>query len=492
MEELADLKRTLEILYWDQATQMPSGGSKWRGRQLATLGRITHERSTDPELGRVLERLRRGAEDIDPSSIEANLIKVGWKDYERATKVPPEFMALFQEHQAVGFNQWQQAREANDFVVVQGCLEKTVELSRQYAEYYPGYDSIADPLIDFVDEGMTAAKIRAWFAELRSVLVPLVEKIADRPVPETDFLFRNYPQGEQLAFGEKLIRRLGYDFNRGRQDKSAHPFMVRFSQGDIRITTRVKDDDLTEALFSTIHEAGHALYEQGVSDSLAGTPLAQGTSAGVHESQSRLWENIVGRSKPFWAFFLPDLQNQFRDQLSGVSLDDFYAAINRVERSHIRTDADEVTYNLHVMIRFEIELALLEGRLKVADLEDRWNADYEAALGSAPLDANRGVLQDIHWYAGQVGGEFQGYTLGNIMSAQIYGAAVAHHPEIPAEIEAGRFDVLLGWLRENLHTYGRTKAALPLIESATGAPLSIEPYVGYLNEKYGSLYQLGV
>jgi carboxypeptidase Taq len=283
---------------------------------------------------------------------------------------------------------------------------------------------------------------------------------------------------------------LGFDFERGRQDKTPHPFMTKYSLGDVRITTRVDEQYLGEALFSTIHEAGHAMYEQGIPMAFEGTPLADGASSGLHESQSRLWENLVGRSRPFWTFFYPRLKAAFPSQLDAVSLDTFYRAINRVERSLIRTDADEVTYNLHVMIRFDLELALLEGNLSIADLPDAWNERYRQDLGLLPPDDRDGVLQDIHWFSGTIGGAFQCYTLGNLMSAQLFEAALKAHPEIIGEMETGEFSTLRSWLRENVHRYGRKLTATEIMERATGRHLEIDPYMRYLRKKYGELYGL--
>jgi carboxypeptidase Taq len=295
-------------------------------------------------------------------------------------------------------------------------------------------------------------------------------------------------ESDQLAFGRNVIERFGYDFSRGRQDKTHHPFMTKFSLGDVRITTRVKEDDLSDALFSTLHEAGHAMYEQGIDTRFEGTPLAGGTSAGVHESQSRTWENLVGRSRPFWEFFYPKLKDAFAEQLQGVSLETLYRAINKVQRSLIRTDADEVTYNLHVMIRFDLELALLEGRLAVKELPEAWHARYEEDLGLRAPDDRDGVLQDVHWFGGTVGGMFQGYTLGNVMSAQFFEAALRAHPEIPNEIRQGRFETLHAWLRRNIYRHGSKFTASEIVERATGSPMTIEPYIRYLEAKYGELY----
>jgi carboxypeptidase Taq len=340
------------------------------------------------------------------------------------------------------------------------------------------------------DEGMKAASIQALFSELRSQLAPIVKAITDQPPADDSCLRKTYPESKQLAFGLDVIRRLGYDFQRGRQDKTHHPFMTKFSLGDVRITTRVQENFLSECLFSTMHESGHAMYEQGIRMDLEGSPLANGTSAGVHESQSRLWENIVGRSRGFWEFFYPQLQVTFPEQLKAVSFDTFYPAINKVERSLIRTDADEVTYNLHVMIRFDLELALLEGSLAVHDLPEAWMERYETDLGIRPPDHRDGVLQDVHWFGGGVGGEFQGYTLGNIMSTLFFETAVKDNPSIPDEIRQGQFSTLHGWLKENLYQHGAKYTANELVERATAGPITIDPYIRYLKTKYGELYHL--
>jgi carboxypeptidase Taq len=373
---------------------------------------------------------------------------------------------------------------------VQPNLEKTLDLSRQLADFFPGYEHMADPLIDFYDYGMKASTLRGLFAKLRQQLVPLVRAITAQPPADDSCLRQNFPEAGQWAFGVEVARRIGYDFDRGREDKTLHPFTTKFSIGDVRITTRVKENDLGEALFGTIHEAGHALYEQGIRTDFEGTPLAEGTSAGVHESQSRLWENIVGRSRSFWKFFYPELQAVFPDQLGSVSLDTFYRAINKVKPSLIRTEADEVTYDLHVMLRFDLELALLEGRLAVRDLPEAWRERFKADLGITPPDDSDGVLQDVHWYNGIIGGAFQGYTLGNIMNAQFFETALSAHPEIPAEMEEGEFGTLHGWLKENIYQHGSKYTATDLVERATGGPMSIEPYIRYLRTKYGELYKL--
>jgi carboxypeptidase Taq len=490
LQEVNDLNMVSALLSWDQSTYMPPGGAAARGRQMATVGKLAHEALTDSEIGRLLDALRPYEESLPYESDDASLIRVARRNFEKAAKIPAQLMAEFSAHTAAAYQAWAKARPENDFTAVQPYLEKTVEFSRQIANCFPGYDHIADPLIDFADEGMKAESIRVLFGELRQELVPIVQAITDQEPADASCILQPFPADEQLAFGRQIIKQFGYDFDRGRQDMTHHPFMTKFSLGDVRITTRVKDEDLSEALFSTLHEAGHAMYEQGIRMALEGTPLAKGTSSGVHESQSRLWENIVGRSRGFWRHYYPQLQAAFPQQLGAVELDAFYRAINRVARSLIRTDADEVTYNLHVMIRFDLELQLLEGTLAVKDLPEAWHGRYQSDLGiQAPNDID-GVLQDVHWFAGTVGGSFQGYTLGNIMSATIYAQALKAHPDIPAQIEQGEFGTLHDWLVDNVYQHGSKFTADELIERITGGPLTIAPYIHYLRTKFGELYTL--
>ena len=399
-------------------------------------------------------------------------------------------MAEVQNHAAESYQVWTTARPENDFAAVQPYLEKTLDLSRQLADFFPGYEHIADPLIDFSDEGMKASLVRPLFTELREQLVPIMSAITAQPPADDSCLRQTFPEAQQLEFADDVIKRFGYDFERGRRDMTHHPFMTKFSIGDVRITIRTKEDDLSEGLFSMTHEAGHALYEQGTCTDYEGLPLDGGPSSGIHESQSRLWENVVGRSRGFWNFFYPKLQSTFPDQLGNVPIDTFYRAINKVERSLIRTDADEVTYNLHVMLRFDFELDLLEGKLAVKDLPEAWRERFQADFGIVPPDDRDGVLQDVHWYDGSIGGSFQGYTLGNILGAQFFAAALDAHPEITSEIETGEFDTLHNWLKDNIYQHGSKYTTPELIERVTGGPLRIEPYIHYLRSKYGELYSL--
>ena len=490
LREISDLGSAAAVLGWDQATYMPPGGATARARQGAVLSRLAHERFTDPALGRLLDRLQPYADSLPSDSDDACLVRVTRRDFEKAVRVPADFVARWNAHGSASFDAWTRARPANDFATMRPLLERTLDFSRQYADFFAPYAHVADPLIDGPDEGMTTATVLAMFAQLRAELVPIVRAICERPPINDRCLFGSFPEAAQMAFGLAVIRSFGYDLDRGRLDKTHHPFCTKFAAGDVRITTRVREDHIAEALFSTLHEAGHALYEQGVGAELEGTPLGSGASAGVHESQSRLWENVVGRSRGFWEHFYPRLREAFPDRFSRVPLGTFYRAVNKVEQSLIRTDADEVTYNLHIMMRFDMELEMLEGRLEVKDLPEAWRARMAADLGITPTGDRDGCLQDVHWYSGAVGGGFQGYTIGNILAAQFHAAALRAHPEIPGEMAAGRFAALHGWLRENVYRHGRKFTPDKLVLLATGTPMTIAPYVAYLREKYGELYAL--
>ncbi len=488
--EISDLSSVGAVLGWDQATYMPSGGAPARGRQKAMLSRLGHERLTDPALGALIDAVQPFAETLPHDSDIACLVRAARRRFERALKVPTDFVARRSAFSSVSYNAWTKARPANDFATMRPHLERAVEFSREYAQFFAPFDHITDPLIDGSDEGMTTVSVRALFDELRRELVPIAKAICDQPVADDSCLRGPFTESAQLDFSMRAITSIGYDLARGRLDKTHHPFCTKFSDGDVRITTRVREDDFGEALFSCLHEAGHALYEQGVAAELVGTPLGHGASAGVHESQSRLWENIVGRSRGFWEHFYPLVQSTFPTQLGAVPLDTFYRAINKVQRSLIRTDADEVTYNLHVMLRFGLETDLLEGRLAVKDLPDAWRARMASDLGVAPTDDKDGCLQDVHWYGGWIGGGFQGYTIGNILAAQFHSAAVAANPGIPKQITQGEFAPLHEWLRTNIYQHGAKLKPAELVERVTGSPMRIGPYVAYLRDKYGELYRL--
>jgi carboxypeptidase Taq len=488
--EIDDLEKAAAVLEWDQSTYMPPGGSEARGRHVATLARLAQEKFIDPAVGKLLDELQPYADSLPYDSIKASLIRVTRRKYDRAIRVPPAFIGEMFRHGSQTYQAWTEARPANDFARMQPLLEKTLDLSRQLADFFPGYEHIIDPLIDDVDYGMKASTLKTLFADLRKEQVPIVQAITSQQLADDACLRKHFPHDEQLAICKELVAQMGYDFQRGRLDLTHHPFETTFSVGDVRITTRVKEHDLSECLYGVLHEGGHGMYEQGVRPELEGTPMGGGTSAGVHESQSRLWENLVGRSRDFCEYAYPRLQAAFPAQLGDVPIEVFYRAINKVERSLIRVDADEVTYNLHVMLRFDFEMALLEGTLAVRDLPEAWHERFKADIGITPPDDRDGVLQDVHWYAGTIGGAFQGYTLGNVLSASFFEQALQAHPEIPAEMRQGKFSTLHGWLRDNIYQHGSKFTAPELIERATGGPIRIEPYIRYLRTKYGELYDL--
>ncbi|MDQ6868245.1 MAG: carboxypeptidase M32 [Pseudomonadota bacterium] len=488
--EISDLAAAGAVLGWDQCTYMPRGGARARARQGATLSRLAHEKSVDPALGKLLDDLAPYAAGMPYDSDEASLIRTARRDFEKAIKLPSAYVARASALASTSYDAWTRARPANDFATMLPFLEKAVDLSREYAGFFAPYQHVADPLIDAAEEGMTTASVRSLFAGLRSELIPIVRAISDQPVPGDGSLHGSFSEPKQLDFSLSVVKQFGYDTNRGRLDKTHHPFCSKFSAGDVRITTRVDEKHFGDALFSTMHESGHALYEQGVAAALEGTPLGMGTSAGVHESQSRLWENVVGRGRPFWEHFYPVLRDTFPDQFRRIGCETFYRAINKVQRSLIRTDADEVTYNLHIMMRFDLELELLEGQLRVKDLPEAWRARMQADLGVAPSDDRDGCLQDVHWYGGTVGGGFQSYTIGNILSAQFYAAALKTHLGIPREIAKGEFGTLHGWLREHLYRHGRKFQPGEAVMRAAGGPMSTKPYLAYLRAKYGELYRL--
>lgn len=486
-QQLADLGGIGSLLGWDQSTFLPVGAAGGRARQQALLAGITHARATDAAYGRLLDDAQRHT---DWSPVQARTLALARRQFEESTRLPGAFVQDFTQHVGESYSAWVGARPANDFARMVPYLERTLELSLQAASYFPEFASPMDYFIDQSDEGMTADVVDRVFAELREALVPLVEAVAQVPEPRTDFLHRSYPTDVQLQLGGEIAVAFGYDLTRGRQDLTAHPFMTRLGGQDVRITTRVKERDLTEALYSTLHETGHALYEQGVAPELLGTPLGGGVSAGVHESQSRLWENLVGRSRAFWTAYFPAFRDAFPEQLADVTEDEMYRAVNVAQRSLIRTDADELTYNLHVITRYELERELLSGRLAVRDLAQAWHAAYETNLGlRAPSDVD-GVLQDVHWFGGGIGGAFQGYTLGNVLSAQFYAAAQRALPGLDAQIARAEFTGLHGWLREQIYAPGSTLTPAALVERVTGEPLTVAPYVAYLRGKFGELYGL--
>lgn len=489
LAEVSDLNNAAAVLGWDQQTYMPPGGARARGQQLATLSRLAHVKFTSDEVGKLLEELKPQTEQLDPDSDDARLVKVTAREYEKRTKVPPELVAEFVEVTTVAHHVWQEAREENDFGKFEPNLDKIVDLRRQYADLFAPYNHVYDPLLDDFEPGLTTADVQRIFNDLRPQQVELLQAIADRPQVDDSFLHQHYEEEKQWDFGVEVITKFGYDWKRGRQDKSVHPFTTNFSIDDVRITTRVDPEFPNTALFGTMHEAGHGLYEQGVDHALARTPLAGGASLAVHESQSRMWENLVGRSLPFWEHFYPRLKELFPSQLEGVDLETFYKGINKVEPSLIRVEADEATYNMHIMLRLELEIAMMEGSLKIKELPEAWNDRMQEYLGIQPPSDTKGVLQDVHWSGGMVG-YFSTYALGNLISAQLWERINADIPDLSDQIRRGEFASLLGWLRENVHRHGAKYEPQELVERVTGSKIDAGPYVRYLKEKFGQTYGL--
>jgi carboxypeptidase Taq len=482
---ISDVGQATSLLFWDQQTHMPPGGVAGRAESVATLSRLAHEMLVAPETERLLE----AAGDPDPESEEGALLRLARREYERATKLPAQLVAELSRTTSLAEPAWVEARERSDFAAFAPHLEKIVELKREAAEALGYEDHPYDALLDGFEPGAKKARLEALFGEIRSGLVPLVRGIIERGGDEdrATLLHGDFDEEAQDSFGRRVATDLGYDWKRGRQDRTVHPFCIGINVGDVRVTTRFDKEWLSPALFGTIHETGHALYEQGVKPEYARTPLAGGVSMGVHESQSRLWENLVARSRPFWSHYLPSLREAFPEALGGVELEGFYRAVNAVRPSEIRVEADEATYDLHVLLRFELEVALIERSLAVPDLPEAWNAKMEEYLSLTPRDDAHGVLQDIHWADGLFG-YFPTYTIGNVLAAQLFEAVKEAHPEIPEEIGRGEFGPLLGWLRENVHRHGSRYEPEDLILRSTGRPLDTAPYLSYLREKFGELY----
>jgi carboxypeptidase Taq len=486
--DIADLERAGALLGWDQQVNMPPGGAEQRGQQLGTLGRLAHDRATSSELGRLLEGMRRSLPSLDPDSDDARLIEVASRDYEKAVRVPSAFVEERARITTLAYEAWHEARRESRFALFQPHLEKVIDLLRRYVGFFPPAAHPYDVLLDDFEPGMKTAEVTAIFTALRPKQVALIKSIAAARQVDDSFLHQPFAEQAQWDFGVEVITKFGYDWTRGRQDKSPHPFTQGFGVGDVRITTRVDPGFLGTALFGTMHEAGHALYGQGHAPELERGPLCDGASLAVHESQSRLWENLVGRSRPFWRAFYPRLQEMF-PQVRHVPLETFYRGINRVQPSLIRVEADEATYNLHIMLRMEIEIALIEGNLAVRDLPARWSQGMNDYLGVTPPDDAHGVLQDVHWSTAGMG-YFPTYALGNLISAQLWERIQRDLPDIEHQVSEARFEPLLAWLRTTIHRHGRKLRPQELVKRVTGSPIDAGAYMRYLERKFGEIYGL--
>jgi carboxypeptidase Taq len=480
--EVMDLSRVSSYLDWDQQALMPSGAAALRAEESATLERLVHERFTSPEVGQLLEDLRPYEESLDPDSDEASLIRVARRDWEKASKVPTELRGEMAHAAVEALPVWVEARKNSDFKSFLPHLERNVELKRRYIECFDGEPY--DILLDDYEEGMKTSEVAEVFDELKRELVPLIEEAQANPVDDS-FLHTTFEIDKQRELNTVILESFGWDEAYWRFDEIVHPAAYSFGTTDIRITTRYADDGL-ESLFSTMHEFGHGLYERQVGPSLERTPLCNGVSLGMHESQSRMWENLVGRSLPFLRWFYPRVQEAFPSQLGSVEVEDFYRAVNKIEPSFIRVDADQVTYNMHVILRFELEQEIVTGALALEDVPEAWNAKMKEYLGIDVPDDRRGVLQDVHWSSGGFG-YFPTYSLGNVISLQIWEKVRDAIPDLDDQFERGEFGALRGWLGQNLHRYGRKFTPQETLLRVAGSPLDAGPYLRYLKDKVGEL-----
>jgi carboxypeptidase Taq len=481
-----DIGNAASLLGWDQNTKMPPGANAARGQMMATLGVLSHERMTDKRVGKWLKELEKAK--LSQGSVDGAMVQQARRTYDRATKIPASFVETWAKQRSKAQALWIEARQKNDFKLFSPELKKVFDLSLQYADYLGYKDHPYNALHDNYEVGSTVANVKKVFEPLRDETVKLVKAVqGSKKQNSNKVLHQAYDESLQEKFAVDVVKTFGYDFNYGRLDRTVHPFAQGISKYDVRITTRYSPNFLSMALFGTMHEAGHAMYEQGIADKYHRTPLGHAISLGIHETQSRMWENLVGRSLNFWKGAYSRLQKTFPKQLKKVPLETFYSAINKVSPSFIRVEADEVTYNLHVMVRFELELALLKGSLKIKDLPEAWNSKYQEYLGITPKTDAEGCLQDVHWSFGLVG-YFPTYTLGNIMSVQLFEAAKKAHPSIEQDMTEGKFNKLFAWLRENVHEHGSRYLPQDLLKRATGSTLDSAPYIAYLNNKFRSLY----
>ena len=484
LREIALLASVGSVLGWDERTHLPAKGTDHRAAQATLLAGMVHARFTAAEVGDLLAAVEQSS----PTEESAAVAREVRRDYDRATKLPPALVEEMTRTAVLAQAAWGDARAKSDYAAFAPWLAKTLDLKRQEIAAIGRGGHPYDTLLDEYEPGMTTADVQRMFDSLRGPLVELIARIKDsgRPAP-TDLFHRHYPAAAQEAFARSAAAAIGFDFDAGRLDVSLHPFCSDLGPGDVRLTTRYDDHYFGDAFFGVLHEAGHGMYEQGLPHERFGSPLGQAVSLGVHESQSRMWENLVGRGRPFWSHFMPQARAHFPEALAGVSDADWLRAVNATTPSLIRTEADETTYNLHVLIRFELEVALITGQLSVADLPAAWNERYQQYLGVTPPDAARGVLQDIHWSGGAFG-YFPTYTLGNLYAAQLFDAARAALGDLDAQFAAGQFAPLLGWLRDNVHRHGRRYPAAELVRRATGQEPSAEPLLAHLRAKAADVY----
>jgi carboxypeptidase Taq len=482
LAEVQDLGKIGRILSWDQQTKMPRAGTKHRAEQFGTLSRIAHEKFTDPAVGKLLDELGPLEDSLDPESDDACLIRLARRDYEKASKVPSSLRAEISRAAAEANPVWVKAKAENDFASFLPVLQRNVELKLQYVDLVAdGADERYDVLLDDYEPQAKTAEVRAVFEELKPPLVTLIAEIRDREVYDS-FLTGDFPVDRQEAMAYEVIDLFGHRPDSWRIDPTEHPFASGPGRNDVRITTHYHVDNL-HSLFSTMHEYGHGLYSHQQPEHLERLPTGGPCSLGIHESQSRLWENLVGRSEPFWRLFYPRLQETYPGQFGGVDLERFLPAINRSKPGLIRIDADEVTYGMHVMLRFELEQDMVEGRVELRDLPEVWNQKMWDYLGVEVPDDTHGVLQDVHWSGGSIG-YFSTYLLGTVMSVQIWEAVLRDVPDLEEQVGRGEFAALREWLGERIHMLGRKFTSQQVLERATGSTLQAQPYLDYLRAKY--------
>lgn len=494
LKKISYLRGTEALLSWDQETYMPDGAGVARSDQIAYISTLMHNIRVGDIMSKNLgELVHLDTGEIRETSLpdrEQRRLKEIWRDYHHAAALPSEFVEEVSKHASQSQQLWVKARKANDFSMFQPSLEKTVEYKHREIGYLGALDTPYDTLLDQFEPHMTSAKVTELFDEIRARLVPLIRDIQQvKGRVDNTILKKTYPVAQQWDFGVDMLKVMGFDLNFGRQDKSAHPFTTSTHPTDVRVTTRLFENDLKSALLSTLHEGGHGLYEQGLPVDEAANPFGEAISLGIHESQSRLWENLVGLSRPFWTFAYPKLQGYFPEQLNGVSEENFYRAMNCVQPSLIRVEADEATYNLHIMVRYEIEKLIINENYPVSKLPELWNDKMEEYLGVRPDKDANGVLQDVHWSFGAMG-YFPTYSLGNLYSAMWYNQAKLEIGGLDEKIATGDLQPLREWLREKIHRHGRSITARELVKAVTGKELSAKPFLDYLDEKYRGIYEL--
>ncbi|HVT79752.1 MAG TPA: carboxypeptidase M32 [Phycisphaerae bacterium] len=489
LADIHNLEMANAVLNWDQRTYMPLKGGEARAKQLATLAKLSHEMFVASET-RDLLAAAEAEYPGNASSVPAATLRNVRRTFDKATRIPTSLIVELTETSSLSEDKWQLARANNDFTAFAPWLEKLLDLKRQYAAAIAPGKPIFDTLLDEFEEGMTAADVDPLFETLKKHAIPLVAAIQSKGKKITDeVLTRNYAQPGQEQFCRYILKECGFPEDRTRLDTSVHPFCTNFAQNDVRITTRWETEWLPGSLFGCLHEMGHGFYELNIHPDYEATPLAGGVSLGVHESQSRLWENLVGRSHEFWERYYPELQKTFTAQLRDVPLDDFYDAINRVSPSLIRVEADEVTYNLHIILRYEMEQALLNKQVSVHDAPAAWNEKMQKYLGLTPPSNKEGILQDVHWAFGGFG-YFPTYTVGNVLAAQLFESAEKSIPSLRGDIRNGKFSSLLDWLKTNVHQHGKRYVPTDLVKHATGKPLTTDAYLKYLTEKFTRVYKL--